>query len=441
MICPKCNHEIPEGGAFCPQCGYRMTEEEAREKGPQEKQAREEVLWEEPKKKKKSSKGLLIGVIVGAAAIICALLVVVVLLLNGKKADVAEDSSGGHSAVEKNSKNGKDEKSEPKEDPADAYSAALELLNDGKYAQAEEALRALGDYQDAQDQAAYAAARLLMDQGKYAQAKEAFESISVRDAARMATECQNEMTYQEAVSKRAAGEYEAAAKLFEEISWVRDAEQQAAECRAEGVNNKITDALNRKDWATALELLDGPDGKSYPDYANVRQNCFNRVNYEKAKQAMEEKLYYTAYKLFSEMGNYENAASLAAQCQRPTPETGEMSRNSDYKRQTCRLNLKNQLKGGYNVYVRIYDASGSTFVSSTFIRNGKGTVIYLPEDSYLIKAAYGKGTWYGEKEMFGDDAIYKQLFTTTLTNAGHWGTWYYNFEDELEGTTVKLEDF
>ena len=80
-------------------------------------------------------------------------------------------------------------------------------------------------------------------------------------------------------------------------------------------------------------------------------------------------------------------------------------------------------------------------MSSTFIRNGKGTVIYLPEDSYLIKAAYGKGTWYGEKEMFGDDAIYKQLFTTTLTNAGHWGTWYYNFEDELEGTTVKLEDF
>ena len=44
------------------------------------------------------------------------------------------------------------------------------------------------------------------------------------------------------------------------------------------------------------------------------------------------------------------------------------------------------------------------------MRSGKGAVVYLPDRSYLMKAAYSKGPWFGENEMFGDDAIYKELF-------------------------------
>lgn len=167
----------------------------------------------------------------------------------------------------------------------------------------------------------------------------------------------------------------------------------------------------------------------------------SETKYAKAKEAMENKLYYTAYNLFTELGSYKDAASLASKCQRPTPDTGELSRNSDYKRKTCRLNLKNKLKGGYNIYVRIYDSTGNVFVSSTFIRSSKGAVIYLPEDTFLIKAAYGKGAWYGEQEMFGDDAIYKELFTATLTNAGRYRTWVFEFEDELDYKTITREEF
>ena len=180
---------------------------------------------------------------------------------------------------------------------------------------------------------------------------------------------------------------------------------------------------------------------TYPDYANVRQNCFNHVNYAKAKKAMEDKYYYTAYTLFSQMGNYQDAASLASKCKRPTPDTGEMSRNSDYKRKTVKFYLKNELKGGYNIYVRIYDSTGEVFVSSSFIRSGKGAVIYLPDTSYLMKAAYGKGTWFGEQEMFGDDAIYKELFTFSLDQVGRYGYWYCTFDDELAYTTIDREDF
>lgn len=166
-----------------------------------------------------------------------------------------------------------------------------------------------------------------------------------------------------------------------------------------------------------------------------------QAQYAKAKAAFENKQYYTAYKLFTALGKYEDAASLASKCKRPTPDSGELSRNSDYKRKTCRLNVKNALKGGYNIYLRFYDASGDTFVCSAFIRSGKGIVVYLPEDTYLLKAAYGKGTWFGENEMFGDDAIYKELFTASLTNVGRYRTWICTIDDELAYTTIDREDF
>lgn len=207
------------------------------------------------------------------------------------------------------------------------------------------------------------------------------------------------------------------------------------------VHDQISAAIAKEDWETALKLLDSDGGKTYPDYANVRQNCFNQANYSKAKQAMENKYYYTAYTLFSQMGKYKDAASLAAKCKRPTPETGEMSRNSEYRRKTVKFLVKNELRGGYNIYVRIYDPSGTTFVCSLFITSGKGAVIYLPDKSYLMKAAYGKGTWFGENEMFGDDAIYKELFTFSLEQVGRYGYWYCTIDDEMAYTTIDRQDF
>ena len=163
-----------------------------------------------------------------------------------------------------------------------------------------------------------------------------------------------------------------------------------------------------------------------------------KAQYTKAKEAFENKLYYTAYKLFTALGNYEDAANLAAQCQRPTPETGEMSRNRDYRRQTVKIIINNELKGGYSIYARFYDYTNGTFVSSVYARPGKNPMIYLPDGIYLIRTAYGKGPWYGELEMFGDDAIYKQY--DVLDTEGRYG-WRYVIKDELTGTTIKREDF
>ncbi len=165
------------------------------------------------------------------------------------------------------------------------------------------------------------------------------------------------------------------------------------------------------------------------------------AQYTAAKAAYENKLYYTAYKTFSALGNYKDAASQASKCKRSMPETGEMSRNSEYRRKTVRLNLNNKLRGGYNIYVRIYDVTGETFVSSVFIRSGKGAVVYLPDRDYLMKAAYGKGSWFGENEMFGDDAIYKELFTFSLKQIGRYGYFYCDIDDVDAHTTITREEF
>lgn len=429
MNCPRCQNPIPEGSAFCPRCGYTMT--------PMQNPS--QASWAEPPKK--SNKGLLLGILAGAAVLVCIVLaVILVVVLKGQKKTANTDNTDSPGIVAKAP--GAEATAEPEPDPAEQYAAAEALLDKGDYAGAQEAFIALGDYQDARDMAAYAAARSLLAQGKYAEARDAFRALKgFRDSAELLTQCENELTYAEAMAKKEAGDYEAAIQLFAKIPGVKDADSQAEECRIQLAVKQIDAAIAQQDWDTALELLDAPEGQHYPDHDNVRQSCFNHANYAKAKQAMEDKLYYTAYKLFSAMGNYQDAASLAATCQRPTPDTGEMSRNGDYKRQTCRLNLSNKLKGGYNIYVRVYDSTGKIFVSSVFLRSGKGAVIYLPEDTYLLKAAYGKGPWYGELEMFGDDAIYKKLFTAALTNAGWRGTWYFDFEDELAYTTIKREDF
>ncbi len=426
MICPKCRTEITTSNGFCPRCGARLPSGRA--------------SGSNRSRRRRQDTELLNSVIIGVVALMC--IAVVILLVNGKKKSAADTADQGEKASSKGVFSSFIEKVEDRitSNPATDYRTALDLLEQGNYALAQEMLIKLDDYEDARNLAAYAGARQLMTEEKYAEAADAFAALGdVRDARVLVVECQNEAVYKEAMAKRAAGELDAAAKLFSRIPGVRDADALGADCRRQAANAKIAAALEKQDWDGALKLLDGDDGKTYPDYDAVRQNCRNHVNYARAKQAMGDKLYYTAFRLLSEIGDYEDAASLAAKCQQPTPGTGELYRNPEYSRQTCRQRFGNRLPGGYSVYVRIYDSTGSIFVSSTFIRPNDGAVIYLPRGTYLFKAAYGNGPWYGEEEMFGDDAVYKEIGLQTRSNGEH--KWTTDFTDERDFTTIARSEF
>ena len=430
MTCPKCNHEIPEGGSFCPQCGYRMDEE----KSP------EQAAWTEPEKK--NDKKLLIGVIIGAGVLICALVAVIAVLLIGRKSNDAEVEKPSESQIAAEPKS--ESEPGPEEDGVDlteAYAEAKGLLEKGEYAQAQEMLAKLGEYEDAQTMASYAAARLLLEEGKLADAKAAFEALGeYRDASELAKQCQDELTYQEAVAKKTAGEYAAAAELFAQIPGVKDADEQAADCRTQAANASIAAAIAKEDWEGALALLDGEDGRSYPDYDNVRKTCLGHANYDKAKQFMEEKHYYKAYKLFTEMGDFLDAENLASLCKRPFPSTGEMFRNANYSVKSTFLKPYNNL-GGYSLYFRLYDYATGARVLSCFVKPKENLIVYIPDGTYTLKVAYGYGPWYGEEDMFGDDGIYKDLGMKQWSAIGRGWGWKLPFDDVLEGTTITWEEF
>ena len=436
MICPNCKNEVTTTGAFCPYCGFRLSNPEGSER----------IVQEEAPRKKKHV-GLLIGIIAGAAALICIVLFFVLLFGKEKKPPVTPVTADTPSqTVEKDAKVKLPDLISKKEDtvkadPAAEYAAAQDLLEKGEYAQAQEALTKLADYEDARDLAAYAGARLLLAQEKYAEAKKAFDALNgVRDAADLAAQCQDELTYQDAATKKAAGDFEAAAKLFSTIPGIKDADKQAADCRAQIVNAQIAAALDRKDWAEALTLLEGKDGKDYPDYVNVVKNCRNHVGYAEAKKAMDAKRFYTAYKLFSALGDYEDAQQQANLCQRPMPDTRELYRNANFDKQTIRLNLTNSLTTGANMYIRIYDSTGNKLVSTTFIKNGKAVALYLPDETFLFKLGFSRGSWYGEEETFGEEGDYATMGYISLNKLGR-GYYYCIFKDQLEFKTISWEDF
>ena len=209
---------------------------------------------------------------------------------------------------------------------------------------------------------------------------------------------------------------------------------------ANPVHEQIADAIAKGDWDGALKLLNSKDGKSYPDYTAVRQNCLNHADYAEAKEAMHNKQYYTAYQLFTELGDFEDAAQKAKDCIQTTPQNKQLYRNPKYKKGTVKFNIANKLKGKSNAYLAFYDSTGTTKISTIFIRRGKDLTIYLPDDDYIIKAAYGTGPWFGEKEMFGDEGTYRMLYVQ-LTRTGskkYWKGWLKNEDD---GYIISRNDF
>lgn len=421
MVCPNCNYQITTPGAFCPNCGARL---------PQEMN---DVKPSSPPKKKNHL--LIIGIAAGAAILVGIAVLVFVVLAVKKPAQTVNLGPGTVTDnTGKDSGTGKDSTEDP-------MAAAEKLLKEGEYAKAEEILRGLDGYEGAAELAAYAAACRESENQNYAKAKDAFDALgNFRDAKERADKCREQLTYLDAVEKMNAKDYSAAAELFESIPGVNDADSLKAECKAQLTNEQIKRLLADGKWADALVLLDSEDGQNYPDRDSVAKDCRNRVDYATALDAMENKYYYTAYRLFSELGDYEKSRENAKLCKRPLPATGELYRNQAYKRQTIQLNLDNA-NDGYFTYVRIYDAQGKDIVSTAFLHPGKTAVVYLPDQTYILKAAYSKtGEWFGEQEMFGDDAIYKNITSFTLTLVGR-GYWYYTFDDRLEGSTVSRTDF
>lgn len=299
------------------------------------------------------------------------------------------------------------------------YNQGADYLTAGDYDRAYEVFRELGDYDDAPVLALYAEKGVAyteavrdMERGSYEEARDAFLSLrGFKDSEALAAECGRAIAYREARLLYASGDYAAALAALQALGDYEDAKVLAAECAGYLDRQAIYDAVDRGEYALALELLDTEAGQQLSGREELVVECTNGLAYQEAEDAYNDGLYYTAYGLFNDLGAYRDAPARAQSCIRSRPFTGETYRNTAYSGTSVLLKIQPPTDDGSCTYFKIYAVSGSNelLVSSAFINAGGNTTVRLPAGSYIFKAAYGYGDWYGEKEMFGPQGTYQRL--------------------------------
>lgn len=297
------------------------------------------------------------------------------------------------------------------------YNEGVTLIENGEYAAAAEILQSLGSFDDAPEMAeyakkglAYADAKALMDAGSFAEAKELFEQAGgFKDAAEMAAQCRSALAYEEGQKLYAAGDYERAREAFSSAGDYKDARAMTEKCGAQADYAKALELMENGDYAAAAELLSALPTDGFDDLEELIAECENMPKYLEAEAALKDGRKYEAYQLFTALGSFRDAAQQAEKCKEAAPSTGETYRNGAYKGTACSLTIKPPTSDGTSTYFKIYTQDGKTLVSCVFINKGGQTTVKLPAGSYTFKAAYGRGDWFGEKDMFGDKGTYERL--------------------------------
>ena len=298
------------------------------------------------------------------------------------------------------------------------YNQGADMIERGDYQGAYETFKELGNYEDsftlamyAQRGMGYTAAKELMERGDYDKAAETFDGLAgFKDSRELAAECRNEQAYQKAVALFDAEDYAAAEEAFRELGDYSGAKDYAARCAHEQADIAYNEAIQAGDYAKALEVLDSGEGR-WDNEAAMRTECTNHLTYIEATQDLAAGRNYSALKKFQSLGTFLDSAERAKTCKVSKPANGEIYRNSKYSGKACTIAFKLPDNGGF-YYFKIYsvNSSGKETLASTMFGRAKKTVsVKLPAGSYVIKYAFGTGAWYGETEMFGEDAVYEKL--------------------------------
>ena len=404
MTCQHCGATLPDGSRFCSACG-KSVEPPAQDK-PAEMQAAQDApeknepvvfsaatgmdaannepaspafFADAPEQPVRKPLGKRLWLLLGAAAV--ALVVVLAVIVN---------------AVKRSN-----------------YEAAVALFDAGGYAEAAEAFAAMGNYEDAEERAAtslqwadYTRACGLMEPFDRAKTEEA-EGIllalgAFQDAAEKATLCRNELNYDAAKTLEANGSYAEAKAAFAALGAFRDAAEHVKNCENVLNYQEASALIDTGEYAAAAELLATPAEREYADSAELLALCNNKVDYAAADEAYAAGRYYEAYKSFTALGLFEDAATRAEGCVQAEPGNGETYRNSAYPTSGVKLTVVNS--GSSGSYLKLYSSRGD-LVCSFYIRGNKRTSIKVPAGTYSLNRSYGK-QWFGETDMFGDDGTY-----------------------------------
>ncbi len=206
--------------------------------------------------------------------------------------------------------------------PAVRYKQADYLYSLGRYDQAMDAFRELGDYRDSRARieayetslldGAYGEAQALYDAGRYEEAIPAFEALKgYRDSEERVEACRTailDRAYNEAMALYEAGQYDEAANAFVALGDYRDSADQALGSRYDGAMALYE--AGRYDEAAAAFVALG----SYRDSADQAEECGLMERYADALALYEAQRYEEALDAFAALGSYRDSAQMAEAC-------------------------------------------------------------------------------------------------------------------------------
>lgn len=259
----------------------------------------------------------------------------------------------------------------------------------------------------------YEEAMAYFEEGDYASAEPLFAELeSYKDSQEMEELCKNIPVYEQAQAYLDQGEYEKAKVTFESVSDYEDAYDKSIYCGNAMTYAKAESLMESGDYAAAKDLYKDLPVNDFPDALEKQEYCNNKEVYLNAAKLYEEGSYYEAYQVFERISAFDDAAERMQACIQPFPSTGATYQNSDYKSRAASLTIIPPQEDGNRNYIKIY-AEDETLVCTIAIDLGKKATVHLPQGNYLIKTAYGSGSWFGEKDMFGDEGTY-----LTMTSVG-----------------------
>ena len=312
------------------------------------------------------------------------------------------------------------------QDRIERYNRGAKAIEEGDYEKASSIFRDLGDYDDSEEMLAYAQkginyenAKKSMQDGNYREAKELLsEHDDFKDSATLITQCNYAIAFADAQELADAGRYEEALQKLSEAGSNPDKYKIEARCKEALAQENVEKFIAEKKYQEALDILNSEEGKKVENRASLIKTCNDGLAYAEAVALYREEKYYSAYNKFKSLGNYEDSQSYMNSCVQPTPSTKELYHNSAYSGKNVSLKIQPPTGDGNVNYIKLYIVSGGQeiLVSTIFIEKGRNYTVKIPSGNYVIKVAYGSGSWYGEKEMFGSNATYERLQSTETSD-------------------------
>ena len=303
------------------------------------------------------------------------------------------------------------------QDRIERYNKGAKAIEEGRYDKAADIFRDLGNYDDSERMRGirYDEAVQAMADRDYRAAKAILEEQpDFKDSADLLTQCNYAVAFEDAVALADAGKYEEALKKLDEAGSNPDMYKVEAKCKEAIAHAKIREYIGAKKYTEALELLNSAEGKTIENYNALVKECSNGAAYAEALELYRDQMFYSAYNKFKSLGDYENAKSYMNSCVQNTPSTKELYKNGAYSTGNVSLKIQPPTNDGNYNYIKLYVVKNGEeiLVSTVFIQKGGNYTVKLPAGDYVIKVAYGDGEWYGEKEMFGSNAVYERLQST-----------------------------